>query len=619
MNSWQRRIPFKVDIAGVIEIMGSSLYSRAETPVRELIQNAHDAIQRRRQTELSYQGRIDVRQDPENHTLEFEDDGVGLTPDEAETYLGTLGIGITGLIKRGGGPVATSGSNEANNLIGQFGVGLFSGFMLAERMVVESRRTDHPEGVRWEAGPGTDILLSNCDRESTGTRVTLILKQDYHPLAENENVLEGVIREFADFLTVPIFLNGSGKRVNLINAPWFDSAADKESIELELESSFSETPLDVIPIRIEKPESIAGVLYISPQRIPGFSDTATVMVTVRRMVISRHIRDLIPEWASFVRGVLELHDCSPTASREDLVRNSVFARIQQVLQDRIYEYLETLAENEPDRMQAILNWHRYTFAGASVNDRRLRDLMRKVYTLPTSAGSMTINEILERSPADPLFETEADRVIWYNMDRRQERWINQLFADHDVPCVHAFRSFEESLLAAVAADEQETGNHTALRMASASATNFAEGILGIRDMEEVDETWSEFLSTTKARIFTASFTTRQPVMAFLNERYELARTFDDLKKDGRVPAGFQRLIDSHFEGEPAGQNEVVLNRNHPLVQRSLSQRTGTPISSVLRLLVMQALNSAGAAIDNSAQRQQMDDLDWIAEALWGKG
>jgi len=617
MSSWNRRIPFKVDIAGVIEIMGSSLYSRADTPIRELIQNAHDAIQRRRQSNLSYQGRIDVRQNAEQHTIEFEDDGIGLTPEEAENFLGTLGIGITGLIKRGGMPEAKA-ADPSSDLIGQFGVGLFSGFMLADRMVVESRRTDHHEGVRWEAGPGTEIELSDSQRESTGTKVTLSLKPDYYPLAENADMLEGVLREFADFLSIPIHLNEADQRVNVINAPWLDSAADKEAIELELESCFGETPLDIIPIRIEKPASIAGALYISPQRVPGFSDSATVMVTVRRMVISRRVHDLLPEWAMFVRGALELHNCSPTASREDLVRNAAFDSVRTALLEKLYEYLEQLAENEPDRMQAILSWHRYTFAGAALNDRRLRNLIRKVYTLPTSAGSLTIDQILERSPADPLFETEADCVIWYNMDRRQERWINQLFAEHNVPCVHAFRSFEESLLAAVVADEQEAGHQTALRMTSASATNFAEGILGIRDMQEVDSDWDDFLSSSGAKLFVASFNSRQPVMAFLNERYELARTFDDLKKEGQIPSGFQRLIDSHFESQPAGTNEVILNRNHPVVKRSLSQRTGTPISSVLRLLVTQALNSAGATIDESAQRQQMDDLDWIAEALWGR-
>src|SRR4030095_937816 len=101
MSAWNRRIPFKVNVAGIIEIMGTSLYSRPDTPVRELIQNAHDAILRRRKKDLTYQGRIDITQDGAAHTLAFADDGVGLSADEAEKFLGTLGIGITGLLKKG--------------------------------------------------------------------------------------------------------------------------------------------------------------------------------------------------------------------------------------------------------------------------------------------------------------------------------------------------------------------------------------------------------------------------------------------------------------------------------------------------------------------------------------
>lgn len=621
MESRQRRIPFKVDIAGIIEIMGTSLYSRTDTPVRELIQNAHDAIMRRRSTDLGYTGRIDVRQDAAAQTLQFEDDGVGLSQADAEEYLGTLGIGITGVLKRGGVPGAadiSAVSRDSGDLIGQFGIGLFSGFMLAENIVVESRRADQSEGVRWEAGPGTDIELSPCSRTASGTSVTLTLKSEFHRLAEDEDLLEGIIREFADFLGIPIYLNDADKRINVINAPWLEATPDHEAVELELESCFGETPLDIIPIRMEKPVSIAGALYVSPQRVPGFSDSATVMVTVRRMVISRRVQDLVPEWALFIRGVLELHECAPTASREDLVRNETFARVRTAIQDRLFEYFENLAVEQPDRMQAILNWHRYTFAGAALEDVRLRNLVRKIYTLPTSAGPMTFDDLLDRSSADPLLESEADRVIWYNTDRRQERWVNQLFSGHDVPCVNAFRSFEESLLARIVADENESGTITDLRTTSASSTNFAEGILGIRDMHDADPKWSEFLAVCDAKVLTATFDSKQPVMAFLNERYELQQAMDDLKKDGNIPSGFQRLIDNHFEKSPADRNEVVLNIAHPLVKRVLAQRPGTPLSSVLRLVVQQALNAAGSSGTEQARKQQLDDLDWIAEALWGR-
>lgn len=618
MTAWTRRIPFKVDIAGVIEIMGSSLYSRPDTPIRELLQNAHDAVMRRRRKDLSYQGRIDVEQDAERRVLRFIDDGIGLTADEAEKYLGTLGIGITGLLKRGQSAAEGPSGGNGDDLIGQFGVGLFSAFMLADRLVVESRRIEAIEGIRWEAGPGTDIELSSCGQAAPGTVVTLYLKPAHYRFAENEELLETAVKEFADFLPVPIFINRRQQRANVIHVPWLDATPDPEAVALELEGYFRETPLDVIPIRCERPASLAGALYVTPQRTPGFSGEPLVTVTVRRMVISRRIQGLLPPWATFLRGVLELDECSPTASREDLVRNAAFENAYKHLEQVLYEHFERVAEREPQRFESMLNWHRYSLAGAALSDRRLRSLMRSRYRLPTSQGMLAFDEILRRSEADPLFESEAERVVWYNADRLQERWMNELFADYPAPCVHTLRSFEESLLAAYAADDNERGTLTDLRIASPSAPNFAAGVLNVRDMEEAPAAWQEFFAPAEAKMLCGSFRADQPVMAFLNERYELARTFEELKKEGNIPAGFRRLIDAHFADMPEQRNEVVLNRNHRLVARALSQNTGSPLASVLRLLVLNALQSAGAAVRRPARRQQIEDLDWIAEALWGR-
>ncbi len=614
---WTRQIPFRVDIAGVIEIMGSSLYSRMDTPIRELIQNGHDAIMRRRSRDLTFRGRIDIHQDSEQGTLTFVDDGVGLNADEAEKFLGTLGIGITGLLK---GRVTDEQRGHVNgdseHLIGQFGIGLFSAFMLADRLVVESRREDSSEGIRWEAGPGTSITLSSSERSETGTSVCLHLKPLFRTLAEAPESLESAIREYADFLTIPIHLNGDAARVNVINVAWFEPTPDAEAIELELASYFNESPLDVIPIRIETPASLAGALYISPQRTPGFADEATVAVTVRRMVISRRVRDLIPPWASFLRGVLELDDCSPTASREDLVRDDRFQLVRSTLNEYLFSHLERMADEQPDRLEAIVNWHRYVLAGAALAESRLRVLLANVYRFKTSKGSLLFGEILKQSIADGLHEAEADHVIWYNADRRQERYLDDVFAQNPTPCVHVFRSFEESLLASMISDSTE--GQIDLRPATPSSPNFADSVMGLTDVEDAPAAWADFLRSTNARILLSSFQPGLPVVAFLNERYELAQTFEELRKDGDIPKGFQRLIDAHFRQAPTGQNEVILNRDHRLIQRALQQGPRSPLASVLRLLVLNALNSAGAGRGQEASQVQTEDLDWIADALWGQ-
>lgn len=610
---WKRRIPFKVDIEGIIQIMGSALYSRPESAIRELVQNAHDAIIRRRQQDLSYQGRIDIRQIADEGVLEVHDDGFGLNEEDAEAYLGTLGIGLTGLIK-GTHHASTQKPGNDKGLIGMFGIGLFSAYMLADRLVVESRRCDGAEAIRWSAAGGSDIELSSCEREGTGTTVRLYLKPAFQTYARDAEAMEDVVKSFADFLQIPIFLNDGPARTNVIHASWFEPTPDTEAVELELSSYFDETPLDVISIQSNSPE-ISGALYFSPQRTPGFSGQGIVTATLRRMVISREIRGLIPSWAPFVRGVLELSDCVPTASRESLVRNDAFVSAADRLESLLFEHLEKLSEEDTTKLQSLLTWHRYSFVGAAIIEPRLRSLLCSTYEFPTSQGPMTFVEILERSDANPIFELEADKVIWYNTDRRQEGWVNSLFLQQAAPCVHALRTFEETLLAAMISDVEQRVD---LRYASPSSKGFAQEILEMDDLEDAEVAWSEFFSDLDARIQVASFDANQPVMAFLNERHELKKNFEELKTRGTVPAGFQRLIDQHFEQSESSQNEVLLNRNHRLVARALGQSTVSPLAGVLRMLVTNGLRTAGATLPATALRNQVTDLNWIADCLWGK-
>ncbi len=609
-----KRFPFRVDIAGIIELMGSSLYSRMDVAIRELIQNSHDGIMRRRQGDLTYRGRIDIRQDANRGVVTFDDDGIGLTAAEAEEYLGTLGAGITGMIKRG---VAATGSpGDANQLIGQFGVGLFSAFMLAGRVVVESRRVNSDQPIRWEAGPGTEIELSMGERQSPGTTVTLYLKPEHRPWCEKVELLEAAVRDYADFLPLPIYLNDAKTRANVSNAVWFEATPDREALELELESYFHETPLDVIPLRIETPAVMQGALYVTPQRVPGFGDEPAVAATVRRMVISRKIQGILPSWATFLRGLIELPDAAPTTSREDLVHDQRFERARETLEELLFAHFERLAVEDAARLVAVIAWHRYTLAGAALSNARLRRLLRSTYRFTTSDGDRTFEQILERSPADPLFDSGLSRVVWYNPDRRQEQWMSGLFAATDTICVHTLRSFEHSLLAAMAADE-EPHSPIDLRIASPRADGFAPRILAMRDFEEAPHQWQDFLSGPGIKVFVASFDPNQPAMAFLNERRELKRTLDTLKKEGTIPAGFQRMIDTHFQDDDATAGEIVLNRQHRLVRRALSQATGSPLAGVLRLLVVGALQAAGLAIDRRLHQNQADDLEWIADVLWG--
>jgi molecular chaperone HtpG len=613
-SAWQKRVPFQVDVAGVIRLMGQSLYSRPDAAVRELIQNAHDGIMRRRAVDLRYRGRIDIRQHPDENVLEFSDDGIGLTVEEVEKYLGTLGAGLSGLLKRD----FQDGAGATLNLIGEFGVGFFSAFLLAERVEVITRHLRSREAVRWEAGADSEICMSSADRTEPGTTVRLHLKADQSSYANDETILERAIKEYADFLPVPIHVNDRAQRVNIGTACWLEPTPDLHALELELESFFGEAPLDLVVLRTEKPVTLRGALYVTPQRTPGFTDAPTVTVTVHRMIISRRIHGLLPEWASFVRGVLELPECSPTASREDLVRDAVFYSVREQIDSLLFEHFESLAKKNPSRWQSLIAWHRYLLAGAALEEPRLRNLLRDTYLFMTSRGEMTFPQIVAASRTSPIYSGEDDFVIWYNPSRYQESWINEVFADLAIPCVHTLRSFEETLLALMVSDLLNEGLSVDLRVATPSSEDFAEMVLGVQELSAVPHEWELFFNDLPAIVRVGEYHKDIPVLAFLSEQAELQRTFEGLKKQGAMPSGFQRLIEAHFQHEKPRPNEVILNRRHLLVRRALEQSTRVPLASVVRLLVIKALRMAGMPLDTKIREVEHADLVWIAEALWGR-
>ncbi len=608
-----REYPFSVDMAGILEILSRSLYSRRDVAIRELLQNAHDAVVRRRAVDLAYLGAIRLAQDPAANAISVSDDGAGIGWEEAERYLGTLGAGVSGALKRERrGP----DGRDATGIIGQFGVGLFAGFLLADRIVVESRpRADEP-AIRWEAGTGTAVRLGPGAREAVGTTVTLELRAEHAVWSRERAPLVEAVTRWADFLPVPIYLGESRRRLNLMTPAWADPTPDPETVSLELEHRFDDTPLDVIPLRLERPLALQGALYVTRARTPGFSGRPTVAATVRRMVVTERLDGLLPEWGPFFRGILELPDLQPTTSREDLIRDERFDLARAEVERLLLARLRELARADLVKLQAILTWHRYTVAGAALDHPPLRDVLRGAYPFTTTQGALTFAEVLARSRAAQRIPGAGEATIWYHTARAQTQWVRGVFAGHDAPCVEAVRSFEATLLAQLAAD---AGEGCTVQLASPANERFVQAVLGVSELSEVGPAWREFFAVLGARVRAGSFPSELPVVAFPSRRSEVKRELEALKRRGTVPAAFSRMLDLHFaEEEDEARAEVLLNTRHRLVARALAASIRSPLASVLRVLVQGALAAAGVVAEGAGEEQTLlADLDWIAEALPG--
>jgi hypothetical protein len=299
-----------------------------------------------------------------------------------------------------------------------------------------------------------------------------------------------------------------------------------------------------------------------------------------------------------------------------LVRDEKFNEVKNALEKILFDYFERLAKDKPTIWEALLGWHRYALAGSALENERLRRLLHSTYRFSTHRGKLTFEEILERSPASAIFEDEADYVLWYHGDRRQEAAIESVFAEHKTPCVHATMSFEEALLVEMAIDTiKDRKIHIDCRVAVPGTKGFSQTILGARDSWAVDADWEEHFASLDAKVFQAECVGMQPVYAFLNERYDLIRTIDALKKGGDIPDAFRRMLDKHLEGEELPQNEILLNRCHPLVERALSDSPSGAQAAVLRVLVFQAVQSAGAQLSRETRELLDMDLQKIAEAI----
>jgi molecular chaperone HtpG len=412
----------QVDLAGLIRVLGDNLYSTPSVVVRELVQNAHDSITRRRLeagSARSDDARIVVTGDPEAGTLRVDDTGAGLTHDEIVKYLATVGAGYTRLLRA---------STNDPGLIGAFGLGFLSAYVVAERVsVVTTSYQDPSIGFRFQSRSGERYTLDEVEPRAIGMSVVLHLRPAFVRLADPA-FLERVVARYCALLTVPIQLDEDGPRVNAL-PPWRDpELADAPPVrarraKLDFAQRFERTFEPICTIDVGEfgeddggaeathvdPElgsasdldaaHARGVLWIQDGLSYASSDNRNLSVYVRGMLVADDARKLLPRWAGFVGGVIESDRLVPTASREDLVQDEAWVATAEAIENALVEGLARIAKREPETWRRILLRHNDALLGAAVADERLFELLADPLTVPTSEGDLTLPSIQSRNPS----------------------------------------------------------------------------------------------------------------------------------------------------------------------------------------------------------------------------
>lgn len=422
---------FQVHLRGIIDLLSNHLYSGPQVFVRELLQNAVDALRARRDLEPGHAGSVTIEVvGGAAPTLVFEDDGVGLSEAEVHEFLATIG--------------ASSKRDELGarrgDFIGQFGIGLLSGFLVADEitLVTRSARPGFP-AVEWrgrqdgtytvkEAGPGL----------SPGTRVYLRGRKGAEEFFAAPRLRELAAR-YGGLLPFPVRVRDGSieTRINAEAPPWsrsFATRREEDQAYRDYGRAVFETEFfDWIPLRSEAGR-LQGAAFVLPHRASP-AVRSTHRVYLRSMLLAESAERLLPDWAFFVRCVVNADDLNPTASRESFHDDAKLDAAREALGGCLRDYLVRLAGKEPERLQALIALHHLSIKALAVEDDEFFALFMDWLPFETSQGEMTFRELRSKGGA-----------IRYAPTVDQFRQLAQVAAAEGLCVVNAGYTFDRELL-----------------------------------------------------------------------------------------------------------------------------------------------------------------------------
>ncbi|RBQ19237.1 HSP90 family protein [Spongiactinospora rosea] len=380
---------FQVDLRGVVDLLSRHLYSSPRVYVRELLQNAVDAITARRVDDPVAPARVELTVDNGGGLLKVHDTGIGLTEQEVHTLLATIG--------------RSSKRDELgfarHEFLGQFGIGLLSGFLVADEIEVETRSVTGGHTVRWTglADGRYRVERAAAERDEPGTTVTLRPRAD-----AGEWVSERTVTELATLYgsLLPVEVRVNGRRISGDGPPWQAAHPTPDARRAALidhgRELFGFTAFDVVDLSV--PEAgLTGVAFVLPSPANP-TVRAAHRVYLKRMLLAESAEGLLPEWAFFARCVVDAGELRPTASREALYEDDLLEHTRTALGARLREWLVTLAETDPARLRGFLRLHHLGVKALALHDDDMLRLVDRWLEFETSDGPMTLAQFRMRHP-----------------------------------------------------------------------------------------------------------------------------------------------------------------------------------------------------------------------------
>jgi molecular chaperone HtpG len=620
-NKAKETLGFQAEVRELLKLMIHSLYSHREIFLRELISNASDANDKLRfeslsnpalmagETELA----VWIEANAANKTLTIRDNGIGMSRDEAVSHLGTIArSGTAEFFKK------LSGDQQKDSqLIGQFGVGFYSAFIVAERVEVLTRRAGLPasEGVRWESAADGDFTVESIERAERGTTLVLHLKEDASEFLDSWR-LRSLVRRYSDHIAFPVRMPKEGaatldyESVNRGTALWArpkGEIKDDEYIEFYRHLTHdSGEPLTWSHNRVEGKRDYTSLVYIpasAPFDLWQRDGARGLKLYVRRVFIMDDAEQFLPLYLRFAKGVLDSADLPLNVSRELLQSDSEVEAMRAALTKRVLDMLAKLAKDEPAKYQGF--WKEF---GAVLKEGLAEDHANRDKILPLLRFSSTQNEgeAEEVSLADYVarLQTGQDKIYYVVGE--------SLAAARSHPAIEGLRARNVEVLLLGRRIDAWVMDH----LREYEGKKFKDATRGDLELGSLE-------SPGEKEKIEAQLKESKPLLKRINdalgERISEARVSTRLKDSAAVlvadehdiSAPLRRALQAAGQQAPAGKPVLELNVDHHLV-KYLEQREDEAAFKELALVIYeQAMLAEGAQLpDPGAFVQRLNRL-WM--------
>ncbi|MBQ9121988.1 MAG: molecular chaperone HtpG [Lachnospiraceae bacterium] len=614
----QKRGSLSINSDNIFPIIKKWLYSDHDIFYRELISNGCDAITKLKKLDMmgeyslpaDYQGRIDVVVSPEDKTLTFTDNGLGMTAEEVEEYINQIAFsGATDFIEK------YKDKSNADQIIGHFGLGFYSAFMVADEVHIDT--LSYKEGakpVHWECDGGTEFTMEDGDKEGVGTTITLFLNEDVVQFC-NEYKAREVIKKYCSFMPTEIYLSKAqmeeGKEPELLNETkplWTKNPSEctrEEYLEFyrKLFQDYKE-PLFWIHLNMDYPFNLKGILYFPKINMEYESIEGVIKLYNNQVFIADNIKEVIPEFLMLLKGVIDCPDLPLNVSRSALQNDGFVKKISDYITKKVADKLAGLCKTEKEEYEKYWDDISPFIKFGCLKDDKFCEKMTDYILFKNLDGQyMTLPECLEVKPVDVEEENATDeqgkqveaeivseeemdgqdsenpeKVIYYVTDLNQQSQYVNMFKAAKMDAVVLTHHIDQPFISQLESKNQ----NIKFQRIDADLTDTFKAKTSKKAEKEMEEQAEAIASQMKKSL--KKETLQVKVEKLKNKKIssmitlsEESRRMQDMMK--MYAANGMDLGAFGQEGET-----LVLNANHPLVQYVVSHQEGENVELICQQL-----------------------------------